>query len=140
MLGLVEMVTGWFGAGVIVGEVLAEEIVVALGMLAVLPSAGSGFPTSISQRWPGSPCGGFKITAPEAVLAVLFEAESGRETVTWSVACSLIAGIESVAGGFLSPSVEQAKNRSEEQARMANFFMNCGWLGFKIKLWCRCEF
>ena len=140
MLGFVEIVTGWFGAGVIVGEVLGEEIVVILGMLAVLPSAGSGFPTSISQRWPGSPCGGFNITGLEAALAVLLEAESGRETVTWSVACSLIAGMESVEGGFLSPSEEQATNRSDKQARMANFFMNCGWLGFKIKLWCRCEF
>ena len=50
VLGLVEIVTGWFGAGVITGEGLAVEMLAVPGMLAVLPADVSGLPTSISQR------------------------------------------------------------------------------------------
>lgn len=50
VLGLVEIVTGWFGAGVIAGEGLAVEMLAVPGMLAVLPADVSGLPTSISQR------------------------------------------------------------------------------------------
>ncbi len=50
VLGLVEIETGWFGAGVITGEGLVVEMLAVPGMLAVLPADVSGLPTSISQR------------------------------------------------------------------------------------------
>lgn len=49
-VGLVETVTGWFGTGVIAGAEFGVEMVAVPGVLGTLPSAGSGLPTSISQR------------------------------------------------------------------------------------------